>query len=265
MLRQLCIFLSLFLFLQLAVADPASTVLRVPRHSKSSSLALTKSLLSALLVRRGKFAARQGCPSGYQQCTNYPDACAPTGSYCCNDLYNCPDDTTCFDSECCPNTAQKCNGNACCTAGSACCSDNSCCESGYLCCNDSTGGCCPTGTTCIANSDQCSTGGSGSGGSGGGGTLTSITAGAPPKSTVLPGTSSSSSGVITFDGPTIAGSSSSHSHTSSTVSSAGSTSTGGFGTVSAAPRGIALALGKQLVALAAVVGLPILQNVVQAL
>ncbi|KAG2751596.1 hypothetical protein P692DRAFT_20830849 [Suillus brevipes Sb2] len=100
MLRLLCIALSLFLSLQLAVADPASTVLRVSRHSKSPSQVLTKSVLSALLVRRGKFGARQGgCPSGYQQCTNYPDACAPIGSYCCNDLYNCPNDTTCFGSE----------------------------------------------------------------------------------------------------------------------------------------------------------------------
>ncbi|KAG2068656.1 hypothetical protein BDR04DRAFT_1102963 [Suillus decipiens] len=261
MLRQLCIFLSLFLFLQLAVADPASTVLRVPRHFKSSSLVLNKSPLSALLVRRGKFGARQGCPSGYQQCTNYPDACAPTGSFCCNELYNCPDDTTCFDSECCPNTAQTCNGNTCCTPGSACCSDNSCCESGYSCCNDSTGGCCPTGSTCIANSDQCSTGGSGGGNTGGGSTLTAV---APTKSTVLPGTTHSSSGIITFNGPTTVGSSSSHSPTSSTVSSTGSTSSGGFGTVGAAPRGIALAPGKLLVALAAVVGLPILHNVVHA-
>jgi len=141
MLRLLCIALSLFLSLQLAVADPASTVSRVPRHSKSSSLVLTKSVLSALLVPRGKFTARQGCPSGYQQCTNYPDACAPTGSFCCNDLYNCPDDTTCFESECCPNTAQTCNGNSCCNPGSECCNDASCCESGYSCCNDSTGGC----------------------------------------------------------------------------------------------------------------------------
>ncbi|KAG1810647.1 uncharacterized protein BJ212DRAFT_1377902 [Suillus subaureus] len=247
MLRLLCIVLSLFLSLQLAVADSASTVLRVSRHSKSSSLVLNKSLLSALLVRRGKFIARQGssgCPSGYQQCTNYPDACAPTGSYCCNDLYNCPDDTTVRAFACCPNTAQTCNGNTCCTSGSECCNDNSCCESGYLCCNDSVGGCCPTGTTCIANSDQCSAGGSGGGSSG--------------------GTTSSSSVIVTFNGPTTTGSSSSHSLTSSTVSSAGSTSTG-FTNTGAAPRGIALAPGKQLVALAAVVGLPILHNVAQAL
>ncbi|KAG2148225.1 uncharacterized protein EDB93DRAFT_383093 [Suillus bovinus] len=153
MLRLLCIALSLSLYLQLAVAD-ASTVLRVPRHFKSSSLVLTKSVLSALLVRQGKFAARQGCPGGYQQCTNYPDACAPIGNFCCNDSYNCPDGTTCFDSECCPSTAQTCNGTTCCNPGSECCTDDSCCESGYSCCNDLTGGCCPTGTTCIANSDQ---------------------------------------------------------------------------------------------------------------
>jgi hypothetical protein len=70
MLRLLCIVLSLFLYLQLAVADPALTVLRVSRHSKSSSLVLTKSVLSALLVRRGRFIARQGsggCPSGYRK------------------------------------------------------------------------------------------------------------------------------------------------------------------------------------------------------
>ncbi|KAG2059445.1 hypothetical protein BDR06DRAFT_949507 [Suillus hirtellus] len=94
MLHLLCIALSLFLSLQLAVADPASTVSRVPRHFKSPSLVLTKSVLSALLVPRGKFTARQGCPSGYQQCTNYPDACAPIGSFCCSDTYNCPDGTT---------------------------------------------------------------------------------------------------------------------------------------------------------------------------
>ncbi|KAG1882848.1 uncharacterized protein F5891DRAFT_1095279, partial [Suillus fuscotomentosus] len=193
MLHLLCIALSLFLSLQLAVADPASTVSRVPRHSKSSSLVLTKSVLSALLVPRGKFTARQGCPSGYQQCTNYPDACAPTGSFCCSDSYNCPDGTTCFESECCPSTAQTCNGNACCNPGSECCSDDTCCESGYSCCNDSTGGCCPTGTTCIANSDQCSAGGSSS--VGGSSVPTSITVTTPSKSTVLPGTTSSSSPV----------------------------------------------------------------------
>lgn len=270
MLRLLCIALSLFLFLQLAVADPAPTVLRISRHSKSSSLVLTKSVLSALLVRRGKFAARagsDGCPSGYQQCTNYPDACAPTGSYCCNDLYNCPNDTTCFGSECCPNTAQTCNGNACCSSGSQCCNDDTCCESGLFCCNDSLGGCCPTGSTCIANSYQCSSGGSGGGsGSGSGSGGTTVTTATLPKSTVLPGTTSSSSGIITFNGPSTSttGSSSSHSLTSSTVSSAGSTSTG-ITNIGAAPRGITLAPGKKLVALAAVVCLPILHNVAQAL
>lgn len=81
---------------------------------------------------------------------------------------------------------------------------------------------------------------------------------------MLPGTTSSSSVIVTFNGPTTTGSSSSHSLTSSTVSSAGSTSTG-FANTGAAPRGIALAPGKQLVALAAVVGLPILHNVAQAL
>ncbi|KAG1740934.1 hypothetical protein EDB19DRAFT_750303 [Suillus lakei] len=229
MLRLLCIALSLFLSLQLAVADPTSTVLRVSRHSKSSSLALTKSLLSALLVRRGKFIARagsDGCPSGYQQCTNYPDACAPTGSYCCNDLYNCPNDTTCFGSECCPNTAQTCNGNACCSSGSQCCNDDSCCEAGLFCCNDSIGGCCPTGSTCTANSNSCSSGGSGGGGGSGGTSVTTVTS---SKSTVLPGTTSTSSDKITFNGPTTTGSSSTHSITSSTVSSGGSTSTGLMG------------------------------------
>ncbi|KAG2097725.1 uncharacterized protein F5147DRAFT_365927 [Suillus discolor] len=258
MLRLLCIALSLFLSLQLAVADPVSTVLRVPRHSKSSSLVLTKSVLSALLVRRGKFTARQGCPSGYQQCTNYPDACAPVGSFCCNDVYNCPDDTTCFESECCPNTAQTCNGHSCCNPGSECCNDDSCCESGYSCCNDSTGGCCPTGTTCIAGSDQCSTGGPTGGG--GTGVLTSVAVTTSSKSTVQPKTASSSSHTSTINEPTTTKSSS----TSSTASSTGSTSSG-FPQVGAAPRGIALVPGKQLVVLAAVVGLPILHNVVQAL
>ncbi|KAG1781361.1 hypothetical protein EV702DRAFT_1042470 [Suillus placidus] len=248
----------------LAVADPASTVLRVSRHSKSSSLVLTKSVLSALLVRRGKFIARaggSGCPSGYRK----------EFMRQCNDLYNCPNDTTsskltdehynqCFGSECCPNTAQTCNGNACCSSGSECCNDNSCCEPGLFCCNDTLGGCCPTGSTCIANSYQCSTGGSGGGSSGGGsggssgggGGGTSVTTATPSKSTVLPGTTSASSGIITFNGPTATGSSSR------------STSTG-LTQTAAAPRGIALAPGKQLVALVAVIGLPILHNVAQAL
>lgn len=81
---------------------------------------------------------------------------------------------------------------------------------------------------------------------------------------MLPGTTSTSSGIITFNGPTTTGSSSSHSLTSSTVSSAGSTSTG-LTNIGAAPRGIALVPGKQLMALAAVVGLSILHNVAQAL
>ncbi|KIK39388.1 hypothetical protein CY34DRAFT_769608 [Suillus luteus UH-Slu-Lm8-n1] len=271
MLRLLCIALSLFLSLQLAVADPASTVDRISRHSKSSSQVLTKSVISALLVRRGKFGARAGdsggCPSGYQQCANYPDACAPFGSYCCNDLYNCPNDTTVRCSRCCPNTAQTCGGNSCCDSGSSCCNDSSCCEPGLFCCNDSTGGCCPTGTTCIAETYQCYTGGSGGGsgsgtGSGGEGGGTSVTtAAAPSKSTVLPGTTSTN--VITST-PTKTGSSSSHSVTSSTVSSSGSTSSG-ITNIGAAPRGIALAPGKQLAALAAVLCLPILHNVAQAL
>ncbi|KAG2336627.1 hypothetical protein BDR05DRAFT_953213 [Suillus weaverae] len=251
MLRLLCVVLSLFLSLQLAVADPASTVLRVSRHSKSSSLVLSKSVLSALLVRRGKFIAGDGgCPSGYRK----------EFTRQCNDLYNCPNDTTCFGSECCPNTAQTCNGNACCSSGSECCNDNTCCESGLFCCNDSIGGCCPNGSTCIANSYQCSAGGSGGGSSGGGsggssaggGGGTSVTTATPSKSTALPGTTSASSGIITFNGPTTTGSSSR------------STSTG-LTQTAAAPRGIALAPGKQLVALAAVISLPILHNVVQAL
>lgn len=83
---------------------------------------------------------------------------------------------------------------------------------------------------------------------------------------MLPGTTSkaTSSGVITFN-PSTTGSSSSHSVTSSTVSSSGSTSSGGITNIGAAPRAIALASGKQLVALAAVLCLPILHNVAQAL
>jgi hypothetical protein len=97
MSRLLHIALCVLLSFQLAVADPASTFLR---SSKSSSLA-TKSLLSALLVRRGKFIARQGiewCPSGYCKeftrqvlrntdptpvlCGDGSDLCAPIGYYC---------------------------------------------------------------------------------------------------------------------------------------------------------------------------------------
>jgi hypothetical protein len=90
---------------------------------------------------------------------------------------------------------------------------------------------CPTGTTCIANSDQCSAGGSGGGspGGGSGGTtsaMTATTTAITSKSTVLPKTTSTSSGIITFNGPTTTGSSSSQSLTSSAVSSAGSTSPG---------------------------------------
>ncbi|KAG2751594.1 hypothetical protein P692DRAFT_20726754, partial [Suillus brevipes Sb2] len=90
MSRLLHIALCVLLSFQLAVADPASTFLR---SSKSSSLA-TKSLLSALLVRRGKFIARQGiewCPSGYLLCGDGSDLCAPIGYYCCSDSnYSCP-------------------------------------------------------------------------------------------------------------------------------------------------------------------------------
>jgi hypothetical protein len=90
--------------------------------------------------------------------------------------------------------------------------------------------------------------------------MTATTTAITSKSTVLPKTTSTSSGIITFNGPTTTGSSSSQSLTSSAVSSAGSTSPG-FTNVGAAPRGITLASGKQLLALAAVVGLPILRSV----
>src|SRR5882757_5033542 len=67
MLRLFCVALSLFLSLQLAIADPASTD-SFPRHSKAPSL-VKQSLISALLVRRGKFNARasEACPSGYRK------------------------------------------------------------------------------------------------------------------------------------------------------------------------------------------------------
>ncbi|KAG1740939.1 hypothetical protein EDB19DRAFT_2024816 [Suillus lakei] len=265
------------------------------RHKESgylcctTTLMMTKSLLSALLVRRGKFIARAGsdvCPVGYRknfthqvlrntdrapvQCTNYPNTCAPIGYYCCNDLYSCPNDNFCFGSdECCPNTAQTCNGNACCSSGSQCCNNNSCCNSGTFCCNDSFGGCCPNGSTCIANTNTCS-----SGGSGGGSSVTTTTTTTPSKSTV--GTTFTSSSVITFNSPTITfdsptitfnspttnASSSTHFFTSSTVSSGGfsttslsltSTTSLSIPSTGAALRGIALVPGKQLVAMAAVI------------
>ncbi|KAG1733868.1 uncharacterized protein EDB91DRAFT_624982 [Suillus paluster] len=263
MLRLLYITLSLLLCLQLAVADPASTVLRISRHSKTSSI-VTKSVLSALLVRRGRFTARagsDGCASGYQQCTNYPDTCAPVGNNCCNDLYSCPSDSFCFDSGCCPNDAQTCNGS-------------SCCDPDSVCCNDSTGGCCPNGSTCIANSNECSTEGSSGGGSGGGSggssvTTATATATATSKSTstVLHGTTSTSSSAISSNSPTTTTSSSTHSVASSTVSSGGSSATGSSVPVSigAAPRGFVSTNGKQLAALAVVVCLPILHNVAHIL
>ncbi|KAG1765558.1 hypothetical protein EDD22DRAFT_401967 [Suillus occidentalis] len=133
----LCVLLSF----QFAVADPASTFLR---SSKSSSLA-TKSLLSALLVRRGKFNPRQGyewCPSGYVLCGGNSDECSPVGYYCCSDSsYSCPYGTNCLSYGCCPETAQTCNGNTCCDTFSSCCNDNTCCDFGTFCCNDSSGGC----------------------------------------------------------------------------------------------------------------------------
>ncbi|OAX41223.1 hypothetical protein K503DRAFT_528706 [Rhizopogon vinicolor AM-OR11-026] len=94
MLRLFCVALSLFLSLQLAIADPASTD-SFPRHSKAPSL-VKQSLISALLVRRGKFNARasEACPSGYQPCANYPGVCAPNGYYCCNSVYTCPNGET---------------------------------------------------------------------------------------------------------------------------------------------------------------------------
>jgi hypothetical protein len=67
MLRLFYVALALLLSLQLVAADPAP-VDSFLRQSKAPSAA-TKSLLSALLVRRGKFNARAGdaCPSGYRK------------------------------------------------------------------------------------------------------------------------------------------------------------------------------------------------------
>jgi hypothetical protein len=67
MLRLFSVALSLFLSLQLAIADPPSTG-SFPRHAKASSL-VKQSLISALLLPRGKFNARaaDACPSGYRE------------------------------------------------------------------------------------------------------------------------------------------------------------------------------------------------------
>ncbi|KAG0698425.1 hypothetical protein DFH29DRAFT_1002865 [Suillus ampliporus] len=91
MLRLLYLALSLFLSVQLAVADPTS-----PRVSSHSSL-VTKSKLSALLIRGGKFIARAGvCPTGDQQCND--DTCCALGTFCCNDSLGgcCPTGSTCI-------------------------------------------------------------------------------------------------------------------------------------------------------------------------
>ncbi|KAG1733864.1 uncharacterized protein EDB91DRAFT_1084253 [Suillus paluster] len=92
MLRLLYIALSLFLCLQLAAADPTS-----PRVSSHSESLVTKSLLSALLVRRGKFIARASvCPVGDEQCNDA--TCCASGTFCCNDSLGgcCPTGSTCI-------------------------------------------------------------------------------------------------------------------------------------------------------------------------
>lgn len=76
-----------------------------------------------------------------------------------------------------------------------------------------------------------------------------------------------SSGDITFSGPTPSPSSSAQNLTSSTVSSGGSsaTSLSTPSTTGAASRSIALAPGKQIMALVAIVGLSIIRNIAHVL
>ncbi|KAI9308363.1 hypothetical protein BJ944DRAFT_246624 [Cunninghamella echinulata] len=68
----------------------------------------------------------------------------------------------------CPGT--DC-GSYCCRVGQMC-APPGCCPVGYFPCRDSYGQCCPNGSYCIANSDKCSSSGTGGiGGGGGGGSI----------------------------------------------------------------------------------------------
>ncbi|CAO3646144.1 unnamed protein product [Cunninghamella echinulata] len=65
----------------------------------------------------------------------------------------------------CPGT--NC-GSYCCRVGQMC-APPGCCPVGYFPCRDSYGQCCPNGSYCIANTDKCSSSGTGGIGGGGGG------------------------------------------------------------------------------------------------
>ncbi|KAG1856530.1 hypothetical protein C8R48DRAFT_775934 [Suillus tomentosus] len=242
MLRLLCIALSLFLSLQLAVADPASTVSRLSWFPEGSSL-----------LDKDAPADISNVPTTQ---THVPLLAASVATICITvqttppasnpnvapiprkHVMESPVATLVVSAATTPVVVNPATPAAVTLPGDVCC---------------------PTGTTCIAGSDQCSTGGP-TGGGGTGVLTTSVAVTTSSKSTVQPKTTSSSSHTSTINEPTTTSSSS----TSSTASSTGSTSNG-LPQVGAAPRGIALAPGTQLVVLAAVVGLPILHHVVQAL
>ncbi|KAH7921029.1 hypothetical protein BV22DRAFT_758509 [Leucogyrophana mollusca] len=143
------------------VAD-ASHVLRatIPRtFGKDKSAARKSRIITPLLVRKGRYVAREspGCPAGTVTCHNFPQFCAEDGWFCCDDgEHTCKDDENCTSTECCPKSAQTCEGQLCCEPGAECCIGNEqCCDQNTFCCNDETGGCCPTGYQCISATAQC--------------------------------------------------------------------------------------------------------------
>ncbi|KAF8551617.1 hypothetical protein OG21DRAFT_1512521 [Imleria badia] len=232
---------TLLLSLQWVAGDNLS-----PRSARQHNSAASPHVLSQLLVLPNpKFVLRAGCANGWQVCPNFPNECAPDGSFCCSDgLTNCPDGTNCQTGGCCPQNSQTCGGQLCCDPGATCCSGNSgCCDVGSFCCNDQYGGCCPAGTSCTAD-DTCSGVGSGggSGGSGGSGPLPS----SPPLPTFSPTALIPTIGGIT---PTVITAPSS----SSPIAVASSTP--GLGAASGSPHCISMTSIGKTVGLAVVVSI----------
>ncbi|OJA19710.1 hypothetical protein AZE42_11939 [Rhizopogon vesiculosus] len=270
MLRLFCVALSLFLSLQLAIAEPVSTN-TFPRHAKASSL-VKQSLISALLVRRGKFNARAS-----ESHALTIQACVPRMAITVATMY-IPVQTVTLVSDMVVVPASRRHvvephaAPLVVIAVTKVAVAVTPVTSAAMTLREAV--CCPSGSSCIANSDYCTygTGGGSGGGDSGGGTTTttSLTSIVQPGTTtsltsiVQPGTTSPVS--ITFNGPTTLASSNSNSSThssgTSTVSSVTST-TSGLGipsTTGAAAPGIVLTPGRQLAALVAVVGVPILHN-----
>ncbi|KAI9456430.1 hypothetical protein HD554DRAFT_205310 [Boletus coccyginus] len=165
---------ALLLCLQWVAGDDAAEFDRLHKTPASPHV-----LAQLLVPPNPKFAVRapgDGCPTGYNVCTNYPDKCAKIGSFCCSETVNCP-----IGGECCPGGLD-------------------CCDTGDFCCTDSFGGCCPVGSYCTVGSNTCS--GSGYGGSSGGGGGGSSSSSAKASSSSTKASSSSTKAATVVSSPT---------------------------------------------------------------